>query len=208
VTRPRRFRARKGIVCHCAAIPADEIGVVDGLPVTSVFRTIFDLAAVLEKRRLERAWHEAEVLRLTDRLSLPRLIERYPGRRGIANLRALLGSGEPVGVTRNDLEELFVATVDAHGLPRPRLNGTLALRGQLLEPDAMWEEERLLVELDGRAVHGTRRAFEGDRRRDRVLLAEGWRSVRVTWRQLQDEPAAVAADLRQLLRRNAPAPTL
>lgn len=63
----------------------------------------------------------------------------------------------------------------------------------------MWRRQRLIVELDGRAVHGTERAFESDRQRDRMLLAEGWRSTRVTWRQLQDEPAAIAADLRELL---------
>jgi very-short-patch-repair endonuclease len=71
----------------------------------------------------------------------------------------------------------------------------------------MWREQRLIVELDGRAVHGTARAFESDRQRDRALLAEGWRSTRVTWLQLRDEPEAIAADLRELLR-GAPAPTL
>jgi len=84
-------------------------------------------------------------------------------------------------------------------LPRPRFNATLPLRGRLLRPDCMWPEQRLLVELDGRAAHGTERAFESDRERDRVLLAEGWRSARVTWRQLRDEPEAVAADLRDSL---------
>jgi very-short-patch-repair endonuclease len=72
----------------------------------------------------------------------------------------------------------------------------------------MWVEQRLLVELDGRAVHGTERAFETDRQRDRILLADGWRSTRVTWRQLHEEPAAIAADLRQLLRHRAGPPTL
>jgi very-short-patch-repair endonuclease len=57
----------------------------------------------------------------------------------------------------------------------------------------------LVVELDGRASHGTRRAFEKDRERDRLLMAEGWRVVRVTWRQLRDDAPAVAADLRRLL---------
>ena len=63
----------------------------------------------------------------------------------------------------------------------------------------MWPEQRLLAELDGRAVHGTDRAFESDRRRDRILLVEGWRSTRVTWRQLRDERDEIAADLRDLL---------
>jgi very-short-patch-repair endonuclease len=176
--------------------------------VTSVARTQFDLAGVLSKRQLERALHEAEVQRLTDRLSLPDLLARYPRRRGAANLRALLASKAPVGVTKNEFEESFVALLDSHGLPRPQLNGTLPIRGRLLEPDCMWATERLLVELDGGGVHRTDQAFESDRQRDRILLAEGWRSTRVTWRQLHDEPTAIATDLRELLRGSGGPPTL
>jgi len=170
--------------------------VVDGIPVTSVFRTIFDLAAVLDLRGLERAFHEAEVRGLTDRVSLPVLLERYPGRRGTRNLRAILGSEEPVAITRNDFEEAFLALVEAYGLPRPRMNADLALRGRFFEIDALWEEQRVALELDSRGVHGTKKRFETDRQRDRILVAEGWRTMRVTWRQLQEEPAAIAADLR------------
>ena len=63
----------------------------------------------------------------------------------------------------------------------------------------MWRPQRLIAELDGRSVHATNRAFESDRRRDRMLLAEGWRSTRVTWLQIQREGDEVAADLRRLL---------
>jgi very-short-patch-repair endonuclease len=208
VTRPGFFRQRSGILCHRSSVPPDETGEVLGIPVTSVARTQFDLAGVLAKRGLERAMYEAEVRQLTDRLSLPNLLERYPRRRGAANLQALLGANAPVGIAQNDFEELFVAFLDAEGLPRPRLNATLPIRGLLLKPDCMWSEQRLLVELDGRAVHGTARAFEGDRQRDRILLAEGWRSTRITWRQLRHEPAAIAADLRDLLRAGPRPPTL
>ncbi len=172
---------------------------VGGIAVTSVSRTLFDLAAVQTERQLERAMNEAKVRRLASRLSLPQLLERYPRRRGAAKVRGLLVSRRPGGITRNDFEELFVAFLDANGLPRPRLNATLTIRGRFLEPDCLWDQQRLLLELDGREVHGTDEAFEGDRERDRILLVEGWRSTRVTWRQLHDEPAAIAADLRQLL---------
>jgi very-short-patch-repair endonuclease len=189
-------RARRhGIVAREAPVLDDERTVVDGIPVTSPFRTVFDLAAVLKLRELERAWHEAEVRGLRDRVSLPMLLERYPGRRGARNLRALLEAGEPVGFTRNDFEEAFVAFVDANGLRRPRMNGTLALRGRIFEIDALWEDERVAVELDSRSVHGTNKNFESDKQRDRILLAEGWRTMRVTWRQLQEEPDEIAADL-------------
>lgn len=92
---------------------------------TSIFRTVFDLAVVVSKREVERAFHETEVRQLTDRVSLPLLLERYPGRRGAATVREILASREPAGFTQNDFEELFVAFLDAHEIPRPLFNATL-----------------------------------------------------------------------------------
>jgi very-short-patch-repair endonuclease len=198
---------RRGIVSHALAVATDERRVVDGIPVTSPFRTLFDLASILEKRELERALHEVEVRGLTDRMSLPMLLERYPGRRGTRNLRVLLESKEPVGITRNDFEEAFLALVDAHELPRPRMNADLALRGRFFEIDALWEAQRVALELDSRTVHATPEKFESDRQRDRMLIAEGWRTMRVTWRQLQEEPEAIVADLRQALAQPGHHPT-
>jgi very-short-patch-repair endonuclease/predicted transcriptional regulator of viral defense system len=197
-----------GILLRQARLFPDEVEELDGIPVTAIFRTIFDLAAVVSQREVERAFHETEVKQLTGRVSLPQLLRRHPGRRGAATVRSILASREPVGSSQNDFEELFVAFLDEHRLPRPRLNATISIRGRFLKPDCMWEDQRLLVELDGRAVHGTDKAFEGDRQRDRVLLAEGWRSTRVTWRQLRDEPAAIAADLREMLHGASRPPTL
>lgn len=199
VTRSNRRVRRDGIVGHRAKLREDEWVVEDGIPVTSPFRTIFDLAAVVSMRELERAWHEAEVRRLTDRVSLPMLLERYPGRRGTRALRELLGSDAPVGITRNEFEEAFLALVDHCGLRRPRMNAPLAIRGRFIEVDALWERERLAVELDSRGVHGTKKRFESDRHRDRILVAEGWRTMRVTWQALRDEPEAIAEDLRLAL---------
>jgi very-short-patch-repair endonuclease len=199
VTSPKAEVERKGIVGHRSPLQMDEWLVRDGIPVTSPFRTIFDLAATAEMRELERAFHEAEARQLTDRVSLPILLERYPGRRGSKNLRMLVEAGEPVGITRNDFEEAFVAFIDRFGLPRPRMNADLAIRGRFFEIDALWEQERVAVELDSCGIHGTRKKFESDRQRDRILVAEGWRTMRATWRQLQDEPAAIAGDLRLAL---------
>jgi len=187
------------ILLRQARLLPDEVGEVNGIPTTSISRTIFDLAAIVSKREVERAFHESEVRQLTDRVSLPQLLVRHPGRRGAVTVREILASREPAGITQNDFEERFVAFLDDSGIPRPHFNATLPIRGRLLRPDCMWPEQRLIVELDGRAVHGTGSAFESDRRRDRVLLAEGWRSMRVTWLQLRDEPAAVAGDLRYAL---------
>jgi very-short-patch-repair endonuclease len=190
---------RKGIVGHRSRLRDDEWLVHDAIPATSPFRTIFDLAAVLEMRELERAFHEAEVREVRDRVSLPMLLERYPGRRGTRKVRALLESREPLAVTRNDFEEAYLALVDGSGLRRPRMNAPLAIRGRFFEIDALWERERVAVELDSRGVHGTHKKFESDRLRDRILVAEGWRTMRVTWRQLQDEPEEIARDLRLAL---------
>ncbi|HEX8752123.1 MAG TPA: hypothetical protein VF731_01790 [Solirubrobacterales bacterium] len=199
VSRPSAFRGRPGIACHHQAIAADEWEAVDGIPATSLSRTLLDLAAIADEREVERALHEAEVRRLTDRVSVPMLLSRYPRRRGVPLLRGLLSSKWPAGITRNDFEEGFVAFLDRHRLPRPILNGTLPLRGKLVSPDCMWPERRLIVELDSREIHATDKVFESDRRRDRKLLLAGWRSIRVTWRQLHREPSELAADLREAL---------
>lgn len=182
-------------------MPDDERTVVERIPVTTVPRTILDLAAVVSRWQLERALNEVEAQGLTDRLSVPDLLARYPRRQGSAVLRALLADEAAMsGVTRSGLEERFVALLDAYNLPRPRLNADLAVAGRFLSPDCLWTEERLIVELDGRAVHGTRRAFEADRERDRLLMVDGWRVIRITWRQLRDDEARIAADLGTALR--------
>lgn len=205
VTRPTSHRSRLGIVVHRGSLPPDVVDVVDGIPVTSVHRTIFDLAGMpgrnpaRSKREVERAMREAEVRGLTDRLSLPDLLERHPGARGAATIRELMASKDPGGVTRNDFEEGFVAFLDAHGLPRPAFNAPLAVRGRFFVIDCLWRDRRLAVELDGRATHGTAAAFESDRERDRILQAEGWRTARITWRQLNGDSQTLATDLRRLL---------
>ncbi|HEX3239720.1 MAG TPA: DUF559 domain-containing protein [Solirubrobacterales bacterium] len=199
VTRPRSARLAVGIRSHQASLPADEVTVVDGIPATTAARTVFDLAAISTPREVERAFHELEVQRLWGPVSVKALVDRYPGHRGLASLRALLASRRPVGVTRNEFEERFVAVLDSDGLPRPRFNAPLHLRGRFFEPDALWDEQRLIAELDGGGAHQTDRAFHSDRKRDRTLLAEGYRTTRVTWDQLRDEPEQVAADLRRML---------
>jgi len=192
-------RVRPRIVTHRLALPPDEVEVVEGTPVTCAARTVFDLAGCVGERETERAWNEMEVRRLTSRVSVPQLLVRHPARPGAAVLRRLLGTDRPGGISRNDFEEAFVALLDAHGLPRPALNADLAIEGSFVEIDCLWRLQRLGVELDGRAVHARAAAFESDKRRDRRLLVAGWRTMRVTWRQLQEEPNAVAADLKVLL---------
>jgi very-short-patch-repair endonuclease len=201
VMRPTHARRRLRIVVRQSLLPDDERTVIEGIPVTTAPRTILDLGAVVSRRQVERALNEVEVLGLTDRLSIPDLLTRYPRRRGSAVLRALLdeGAGER-GVTKSDLEERFVSLIDSYGLPKPQLNADLAVGGRFFSPDCLWRAERLIVELDGQAAHRTPQAFEADRERDRLLMIDGWRVMRVTWRQLGDDEARIAADLLTALR--------
>jgi very-short-patch-repair endonuclease len=207
--RPGKFRGRPGIRAHRSSVPADERVVRYGIPMTSAMRTLLDLAAILTPSHLEKALNEAEVQRLTDRLSLPDLLGRYPRRRGSAVLRELLaGDATTRGVTRSELEDRFAALLDDMGFPGPRFNADVRIGGRFFEVDCLWPKQRLIVELDGRAAHGTRRAFERDRERDRLLQSDGWRVVRITWRQLRDDASAIVADLRRMLRPGSGPPTL
>jgi hypothetical protein len=200
VTVPLQRRSRPGITVHQARLPNDEITTHAGIPITTVPRTLFDLAAVLRPRQLERALNEAEVLRLWDELSLKNLLDRYPRRSGSRAIRAALharGGGQTV--TRSELEEMFLALIDDAGLPRPEINAIV----EGFEVDAVFREARLVIELDGRDVHGTSAAFERDRERDRKLQVADWPVVRITHRQMVESRQAVVADLRKLLARRA-----
>jgi predicted transcriptional regulator of viral defense system len=201
VTRPRKFRSRPGVRAHCSEIGSDEIALLDGIPVTSMPRTLLDLAAIVSKPRLESALNEVEVQGLTDRLWVGDLMKRYPGRRGAAVLRVIMEDEKRArGITKKELERRFAALLAGTDLPRPRRNADLAAGGRFFEVDCLWREQRLIVELDGRSVHGTWRTSERDREKDRLLLVDGWQVVRITWRQLRDDASAVVADLRSLLR--------
>jgi very-short-patch-repair endonuclease len=201
VTSPDRWRARRGVTVHQASIPGDEVSVVDEIPVTGISRTLFDLASSLPRERLEGAMNEAEVRGLTDRISVHALLERYPRRPGAAMLRAILNDAHRArGVTRRELERRFAAALAETDLSKPRRNAHIAVAGRFFEVDCLWQAQHLIIELDGGFVHGTWRTSERDRERDRLLIADGWRVARVTWRQLRDDAPAVMADLRRLLR--------
>lgn len=200
VTAPRRRRTRSPVRFHHEALPPDEVTVERRIPVTTVPRTLLDLALVLDAHGLERAINEAEVRRLRDRLSLLDLLERHPRRAGTATLRSLLAAGlVGAGVTRSELEDRFLAFLDAAELERPGLNVPLRVGRGWVEVDCLWRAQRLIVELDGRAAHATAQAFERDRARDRARQAAGWRVVRITWRQLHERPEELALELSALL---------
>ena len=189
---------------HVARLSPDEITTAYGIPVTTVPRTLLDLATVLPPHQLERTINEAEMRPLTDPLSLPQLLARYPGRPGTPAVRAILERLQSgARITRSELEARFLEFLRQAGLPRPETNAWLHIRDQWLECDCLWRPQRVIAELDGRATHGTRAAFERDRARDRILQAAGWQTVRITWHQLQSDAQELATDLRAILRRSA-----
>jgi predicted transcriptional regulator of viral defense system len=197
VTAPREVLRPRLAVCRSVLRP-DEVTVHDGIPVTTPARTLLDLAALLDRHRLARAAERAEALRLASPTSLEDLTNRYPRRPGTPSLKQLIEEGRVVpATTANDFERRFLTFLDANGLPRPLVNESLDPQ---TTPDFRWPSQGLIVELDGFETHGTRAAFERDRARDRALLAAGWRVARITQRQLDDDPDAVAAELGAILK--------
>jgi hypothetical protein len=195
VTSPRRTGRRKpGIRVHSGAtLTARDITAVRAIPSTAVPRTLLDLAEVVKEREVERAIERAETLNLFDLVAIRELLDRSPGRRGARKLERALGA-EPA-FTRNDLEELMFAIALRAGVPRPLTNYWIGK----YQADFAWPEQRLIAETDGRATHATTHAFEHDRLRDRELVTAGWRVIRFTYRQLEDDADEAVAALRKLL---------
>jgi very-short-patch-repair endonuclease len=200
VTLPRRSRNSSPIRRHCCVLPPDETTVEDGIPVTTVPRTIFDLAAASPVDVVENALREAEFLNLYDALSLGDLVARYPRSRGVESVRRALRrlEEEPAGRRRSRLEERFIPFLRHHCLPLPRLNAWIEAGGNRYQVDCLWSPSQI-IELDGWQGHGTRSAFRDDRARDRRLRVAGYAVTRLAWSQLDDEPEEIAADLRSLL---------
>ena len=198
VIAPAHPRSRTGIRVRRAVLTGNEVTVVDGIPVTTPERTIRDLATVLPRKQLERAIEEAQIQRKLDHITLTDAVDKHRGHRGARALRAAASTSDPQ-LTRSEAERKLSEVIRSAGLPRPQTNARIGG----YEVDAVWRRERLVVEVDGFAFHGSRYAFERDRRKDQRLTAEGWRVLRVTWRQLVDEREAVAARLGAALARAA-----
>lgn len=198
VTVPRRSgrKAQRGIRLHRSGrLGPEDVTVHEGIPTTTVARTLLDLADVLPTQALKRAMDEADYLRLLDMTALIAAVDRNPGRRGAKVMEAVKGAPE---LTRSVLEDRFLAFVERHALPRPIVGATLSG----YEVDFYWPQDDLIVELDGFAAHGTRTRFEGDRRRDRRLAREGKKTIRLTASALTYDEGAVAAELTELTSRS------
>jgi very-short-patch-repair endonuclease/predicted transcriptional regulator of viral defense system len=190
-------RRRTGIAIHRApALRSEERTLHCRIPVTTPARTVLDLATSLPRRQLERAIDEGERLNICTEDDLDEIVGNYFGRAGAGALRSLLDEHRAGSTaTRNDFEERFLALCRRYRLPQPDVN--VPLLDYVV--DFFWPKARLVVEADGRATHGTRRAFQADRDRDGCLAVAGYRVLRFTWWDVTRRPAIVADRVRRML---------
>lgn len=198
VTVPRSKKPRiDGVTVHLTRrLPDCDRDEVDGIPVTSVARTLLDIASVLPRPQLVRAIEQAERLRLFDMRAMEELLRRSRGKRGTKALRAALAeaASEPPD-TRSPLEDRFRDFCRERGIEQPAFNVMIA--GYCV--DAAWPSKRVVVELDSRRHHTGTDAFEGDRKRDTKLQVAGFQIARVTDWRLKHEPDDLYEDLSGLL---------
>lgn len=192
----RHVRAVAGVGVHrTRKLDRTEVRLRDGLPVTAPSRTLIDQAARHDDESVAATLAQARVLKLVTERELDAALHLGPNRAGAARLRRALSGEAGPKLTRSEAERRMLRLLAAAALPAPEVN--VALNG--LEVDFLWRSQRLVVEVDGHQFHGHRAAFERDRRRDQELLAAGYRVLRVTWRQLVDEPIALAVRIGQAL---------
>ncbi|HMJ32271.1 MAG TPA: type IV toxin-antitoxin system AbiEi family antitoxin domain-containing protein [Baekduia sp.] len=200
VTVPHSRGGLDAVIVHeTRRLSAGDTTVIRAIPVTSLARTVVDLAELLPADRLERVLDHAGRHEAFDLGAVEAALARLPGRRGAPKLQTLLGAPSP-GPTRSELEDAFLALCRRAGLPVPQLNVHLALGDRLVEVDALFGPAGVIVELDGAATHDTTAAFHADRRRDAIAAAAGFQTLRYTWERVTREPREVTAELRAVLR--------
>lgn len=188
-------RSRPGIVVHQGGISEADRGLAGGISITTVSRTIFDLAEILDEDELTKVFEEADRLRLLDVTELEAVCGRCPGRRALAPIRRLIEIAVMPEDTQSPLEDRVLELCREYGLPIPTTGARVLGR----EVDAFWPDRKLMVEADSWGSHAHRAAFERDRERDAAMQVAGYRVIRLTHRRLDREPAAVANQLRHLL---------
>jgi Protein of unknown function (DUF559) len=202
----RSGRTARGVEVHHSLTLVDrDVTVVDAIPVTTVARTMLDLAAVVDQRAVELTVGEADVRRLFDLRAVTDQLERNLRHPGAGRLRAALGP-DRAGLTDSDLEELFVALWWPTGLPRPltRFHIDPEDGGPLIRADFAWPAARFDLETDGGRYHAPDRQRRRDYRRDQRLKHADWEVLRVGDDQFTDEPEGVVALVWELLARRLP----
>ena len=202
VTAPRGRHGAPGIRLHRSrSLDAQDTTHHEGIPITTVHRTLLDLAGTARPSELERALAQSERLQLYDHRATTDVIARANGHRG-TQILAQATSRKPKW-TKNEWEAEFLALIRTAGLPEPETND--AFHGPdhgLCEPDFHWPQHYVIVETDGFETHGTRQAFRNDRAKDAALTAAGHSILRFT---RDDEPALALKRLRAVLARRSSA---
>ena len=194
-------RSRHCLRVHRSCTLTDmEIERTCGMRVTAPARTLLDVATLVSRQELARMVEESMVQRVVDREALRAVVDAHPSRHGTALLREVTDELTDPALTRSEAERRLLDLVRAAELPRPVTN----VRVGRYTVDFLWLSQRLVVEVDGFAFHGSRAAFERDRRRDADLTMAGYRVIRVTWRQIVHHPEAVIARLAALLATASP----
>jgi very-short-patch-repair endonuclease len=166
-----------------------------GIPVTSPARTLVDFAGQSTPDELERAIAEAFALRMVNETELRAAADRAPNHAGVAAMRAQLRREGGPRWTQSEGERRMLELLRSARLPLPKTQEWIAG----WPADFAWLDQRLIVEVDGYQFHGHRAAFERDRRRDQAHIAAGYTVIRVTWRQLTEEPLVVVATIARAL---------
>jgi very-short-patch-repair endonuclease len=203
---PPNWSGRKipDIRWHRVRLPlASEIEMRGGIPCTTPSRTLVDMAGRTGWGSMRGLVEQAAIMRQLDIEEIDRILA-LGRRRGAPRLRTILApwrnTAERSPVLRSRLEARLFPRLIEEGLPVPRSNVKLRIDGKRIEADLFWEEQRLVIETDGEETHGTPMAFQRDRKRDQLLLAAGYRTARVTWDQVRDEPTAVVNRIARMLR--------
>jgi predicted transcriptional regulator of viral defense system len=200
VTAPQRGQGdMPGIKVHrTRSLDAADVTKVDGIPVTTVARTLVDLADVVPQDHLAKALDEAERHQLFDLKAIEAARRRTRGRRGPGPQRLAQALEElkahGTTLTRSSLEVQFKTLIQRSGLTKPQTNALIANH----EVDAYWPDHKLAVELDGWRWHNTRRSFIQDRAKDRDLTERGLKVIRFTHYEVTRRPAHVIQTLRRL----------
>jgi very-short-patch-repair endonuclease len=209
VTVPGRTRrTHPGLLVHTSTtLSAKDATVVNNIPCTTIARTQLDMAEVVPRRVVERILDQADAMQLFDLLALRDQLARNPTRRGAKILESVLAE-HYVGSTLTDseFEEEMLAGLREAGLPQPQVQRWILLDdgGPPLRADFLWRQQRLVVETDGRLVHGTWQARERDPDRDQRLTIARWRPIRVTRRQFERHRQTVIARIARLLAMGPP----
>jgi hypothetical protein len=195
VTAPRSRDGVPGIRLHTSrSLDARDTTTREGIPITTIARTLLDLAATVPEGRLERALAQAERLQLYDHCAITDLLARSSGHRGKGALAR--ATRQTPHLTRSELEVAFRKLVHRAGLPEPLGNFILdAPDHPRLEVDFYFPTRNLVVEIDGWDTHKTKAAFKRDRRKDAALTSAGYRVMRFTYEDVVYEPDTVVARL-------------